>query len=348
MKARLYILLIVVTALATVLIGSCTKIQDPEDDGWTELAGDRPVSFSSSLAAPATKATTTLPNNTTFGVFAFYQEGTPSSAGNWNNTRTPNFMFNQAVEFRLPDEYTYTPLRYWPSNEYNTITFWAYCPYTSSSVFYASNGSVYTNTSTGVPDMRFIVTDGKTDLLSSSRMSNVSRPADNTVSISFNHRLSKISINVRKQDPTSRYTVKLKTIRFDGIYQTADLRTDSWRNWSNRSNFTVYADDPTDNTDDIVLETTDYAFDGVMLIPQSLVHESAKLHVEYSISYSGILHERTNAFEMLLSDVFTSDSSAWVKKKQYTLNLTIIPDDPIEFTVSWSDWGDVYNYHITS
>ena len=85
-----------------------------------------------------------------------------------------------------------------------------------------------------------------------------------------------------------------------------------------------------------------------MLIPQDLNNEYAKLYVEYTISYSGILHERTTACEVPLSSIFTGDSAKWVKNKHYTLNLTVVPDDPIEFTVSWSDWGDVYDYHITS
>lgn len=333
-------------ALTVLLSSACAEIEKPGIDGWNELGGDRPVYFNSSLAESLTKATTPLPDNTTFGVFAFYQPGTVESPGTWNSSRTPDFMFNQDVYYN-GSTYTYSPTRFWPAAG-NTISFWAYCPYSSTAVFKASNGSAYTSTSTGWPDLYFSVTDGKTDLLSSNKLTNRSRPANNTVSITFYHQLSKISINICKQDPTPRYMVKLKSIRFDGIYQNAVFRPTDWRNWSNRSNFTVYADNPDDNTDDIELSTSNYAFDAVMLIPQSLVHESAKLHVEYTISYTGILHERTNVYEVFLSDVFTSDSSAWVKNKQYTLYLTVIPDDPIEFTVTWSDWGDDYHYHITS
>lgn len=311
-----------------------------------------PINFDAGSAllrddANTTKAATPLPAGTHFGVFAYLQPGTAESPGTWDNTRTPNLMFNQDVYYN-GSSYTYTPVRYWPDTG-NTISFWAYCPYSSSTVFKATNGTVYTRSSTGWPDLCFSVTDGKKDLLTSNRMQSLSRPANNTVSITFNHRLSKISVNICKQDPTSRYTVELKAIRFDGIYLSADLRPDAtWRNYSNRSNFTVYADDPGDNTDDIELSTSNHSFDAVMLIPQTFAADGAKLHVEYSLSYSGILHERTNAFEVDLSTVFSGASSKWDKNKQYTLNLTVVPDDPIEFTVSWSDWGDDFHYHITS
>lgn len=308
-----------------------------------------PISFdagSALLRDDATKASTPLDAGTHFGVFAYLQPGTVGSPGAWNSSRTPDLMFNQDVYYN-GSTYTYSPVRFWPDAG-TTISFWAYCPYSASPDIYASNGSAYTSTSTGWPDLRFSVTDGTTDLLSSDKLTSRSRPANNTVEIPFRHRLSKISVNVCKQDPTSRFTVKLKVLRFDGIYNTADLRATDWRNWSNRSSFTVYADDPGDNSDDIELSTSNHAMDGVMLIPQTFAAGESKLHLEYSISHSGSLHERTNAVELDLATVFSNVSSKWEKNKHYTLNLTVVPDDPIEFTVSWSDWGDDYHYHITS
>ena len=197
--------------------------------------------------------------------------------------------------------------------------------------------------------MPFSVTDGSVDLICSDLLTNKTK-ANDPIFFTFRHRLCKIYVNICKQDPTSGYTVKLKAIRFDGIYHSAAFRSSnaSWVNLSNKSSFIVYADDPGDNTDDIELSTSNHSFDAVMLIPQTFAADGAKLHVEYSLSHSGILHERTNAFEVDLATVFSSASSKWDKNRQYTLTLTVVPDDPIEFTVSWSDWGDDFHYHITS
>ena len=167
MKTRLFIWLIIEAALATVFVGSCTKIQDPEDDGWTELNSDRPISFASGVT---TKATSDLPNNTYFGVFAFMQNGIIGSyTGAWADLATkhwtPNFMFNQKVNFKNSN-YTYSPLRYWPPSSENTITFWAYHPFDSNLGFLAANSTTesYKKTSVGLPDISFS-TDGRKDLL---------------------------------------------------------------------------------------------------------------------------------------------------------------------------------------
>ena len=159
-----------------LLSAACTELEGPGDEGWTELGGDRPVLFNSSLAAPVTKSST-LPDNTTFGVFAFYQPGTSGNPGTWSNSRTPDFMFNQPVLFRLADSptssntYTYSPTRYWPSNDYNTLTFWAYYPYTATPDFLVANSTdPYTNTSAGIPDIRFN-TDSIMKILTKKRIS---------------------------------------------------------------------------------------------------------------------------------------------------------------------------------
>ena len=161
--------------VAALLIGSCAKFEGPGDDGWTPLAGAQHVTFSSSLVAPATKGA--LPSGTTFGVFAFYQPGTiGGAAGAWNGNRTPDFMFNQPVQFDGTD-YTYSPVKYWPSNIENTLSFWAYSPYNASADLLARNSAAsYTSTSENIPDIRFTVTDGKADLLYSNIVENQKYP----------------------------------------------------------------------------------------------------------------------------------------------------------------------------
>lgn len=335
---------------AALLLAGCAKEPGPAP---TEL----PVSFSAGsplLRDDATKAL--LAAGTSFGVFAYYQPGTEGSPGAWNANRTPDFMYNQQVLYN-GSTYTYAPTRFWPSAG-NRITFWAYCPYSASPDFLKAGATTaYTSGTKKLPDIRFSVTDGTVDFMTSDLVKNCTRPGNNApVEFTFRHALSLIDIKIDKQDPTSKYTVMLKSIRLDGICMSAILRNPSWSTWnpswaewSDRQNFTIFADDPSDDTDDIELSrSTPHAFDGVMLMPQSLSHEDAKLHVEYSISYAGILHERTTAYEAPLSTVFEDASSRWDKNHHYTLTLTVVPDDPIEFTVSWSDWGDDFNYHITS
>ena len=349
----LCIALLVLAVLA--FIPSCNKIDNPSpgDDGWTELGGDRPVIFNSSLATPATKTTPepeTLPDNTTFGVFAFYQEGTPSSAGKWNNNRTPNFMFNQAVEFRLPDQYTYTPLRYWPSNEYNTISFWAYCPYkVTPDLLVYNSANTYTSTSKRIPDIRF-TSDGHTDLMVSNLVTNQKYSSNNgIVPLTFNHVLSKIDIKAEKVDSDDNFTVTLTAVSLKGLYGTAILRNQSG-NWEySGSRQEVWRATPTPSPELSHGTSTDIG--SAILIPQDLSDDASRLQVEFSVSYTdgGTPHSYSTVREAYLRDVFYSiGGGTWTKNSHYVVTIKITPGNPIQFTVTWDTWGADHNYHLSS
>ena len=350
MSARRNIQLLMV-ALSVLLSAACTKIAGPGDEGWTELQSGRQVRFSSSLATTATKATSTLPDNTTFGVFAFYQEGTPGSAGSWNNNRTPNFMFNQAVEFRLPDSYTYTPLSYWPSNEYNTLSFWAYCPYSATpDLLTRGSTNAYTSASKNIPDIRFS-SDGHTDLMVSDIVTNQTYSSQNgVVPLTFSHVLSKIDVKAEKVDSEGKYTVTLDAVSFKGLYGTAILRNQSgnWELTGSRQD-EVWRAAPTPSPE--LAHETATNIGSAILLPQDLSNDASRLQVEYSVSYTegGTTHSYSTVRQAYLRDVFYSiGGGSWTKNSHYVVTLKITPGNPIQFTVSWDTWGADHNYHLSS
>ncbi len=68
-----------------------------------------------------------------FGVFAFY-----TGTDNFDNNASPNFMYNQQVTWTqdatdptdpTKGEWTYTPVKYWPNNTGDKVSFFAYAPY---------------------------------------------------------------------------------------------------------------------------------------------------------------------------------------------------------------------------
>lgn len=334
---------------ALLIVAGCAVRLDP-----AEGTGGGAIGFtagSALLRDDATKAPLTTPVH--LGVFCYKQPGTVGSPGAWNATRKPDYMFNLDVNFD-GSSYSYSPVQYWPSPE-TTLSFWAYSPRTETPDLLVRNGSAaFTSASSGIPDIRY-TTDGHTDFMVSDLVKNQTYATNSgLVTLPFGHAMSKVDVNVNKQDPTSKYTVTLKAVSFNGIYQTGTIRWDTsletwdWASWSGlRQNLTVWEDDPDDDSDDMILTASNQALPGVMPLPQNLTDASARLHVEFSVSYEGILHERSTTREVLLSKVFEDAGAAWSKNSHYTLNITISPDDPIEFTVSWSDWGDVYNFHIT-
>lgn len=337
----------IIAAVSLTLLGAgCTKTYDPapEQDAAIRFgAGSLLLNDDYATKAP-------LESGTTFGVFAFKQAGTAGAPGTWNSSRTPEFMFNVPVSFD-GSTCSYSPIRFWPDPASSTVSFWAYSPYDENALLLesGSTASAYTSSSTGLPDMRY-TSDGHTDFMVSDLVKDQTFASNSgVVELPFGHALSLVDVSVVKVDPTSKYTVKLKAVRFDGIYSTAVLRSSGWADWSGaRGNLVLYADNPADNTDDITLTTTAQSLPPVIPLPQELTNAAARLHVEFTVSYAGILHERTTAREVLLSNVFENVGSHWEKNKHYTLELRVSPDDPIEFTVSWSDWGDVFNYQITS
>ena len=69
-----------------------------------------------------------------FGVFGYY-----TNNGNYVETSTPNFMYNQEVKYN-GGSWTYEPVKYWPneygnkaqSDDIDKLTFFAYAPYTEN------------------------------------------------------------------------------------------------------------------------------------------------------------------------------------------------------------------------
>lgn len=319
-----------------------------------------------------TKTSTPLSDPVVFGVFAY------SYTGNWSASRKPNFMFNQSVTFN-GSTYSYAPTRFWPAPS-NKLSFWAYSPYEASPTLRRANYSTaFTSNTAGLPDI-LVTVDGHTDyrvtnVVQNQTYSSTNSGYDGTVLMPFNHTLSLIDVKADKDDSSDHYTVKLKSVRFDGLYMTGLLRWSSSPNtwdWASlsgaRQNITVWADDPGTNSDDVVLAhssdlehssavlLTSTPATKLMLLPQSLSDDACRLHVEFTLSYTthddvndvDVQHSVDTSRDVYLRDVFSGLADVtWVENAHYALTITISPNKPILFTVSWSSWGDAHNYFIS-
>ena len=323
-------------AAMALIACSCAKVErvGGEDPEWNGLTGDVPVRFSSDVATK----TSPLPDNTTFGVFGFYTDNS-----NWVSSAKPNFMFNEDVFFD-GSSYTYSPLKYWPNESTDKLHFWAYCPYDANvSVFTTSSTpTAYTNNSSGFPDIRFSVTDGKTDFLTSDQIKNRTKPSLSTpVSFTFRHALSLVDFTVEKIDDTDAFDVILKSITIESMYKTGIHRSAGWRNYSGAlGSITAF-----DGSQTVTTTETAVTDSGVMPIPQDLVRpiqgDEVKLRIVYTLQARGTRTVKTDAHLLALT-------GTWERRKHYTYKIKITPDLPIEFTVSWTDWGSVDNYHLSN
>ncbi|MBR5844462.1 MAG: fimbrillin family protein [Bacteroidaceae bacterium] len=117
-----------VLAVATLASVSCSN-----DDVLVQSPNvNKPIEFGvytgrSAAMAPtrahSVESTETLANDGGFGVFAYY-----TNDALYSNEATPNFMYNTNV-YKAGDVWAYDPLKYWPNDETDRLTFFAYAPY---------------------------------------------------------------------------------------------------------------------------------------------------------------------------------------------------------------------------
>lgn len=138
--------LMALAAIATVAMSSCTQ----EDEVITpdNQISNNAVKFSTYIGKTPTSRGTIIDtqefkkSSTGFGVIAYY-----TGQSDFSTSSTPNFMYNQQVKWTgsqasgtgtegegtegedTNGEWTYTPLKYWPNNNNDKISFFAYAPY---------------------------------------------------------------------------------------------------------------------------------------------------------------------------------------------------------------------------
>ena len=131
-----------------------------------------------------------------FGVFAYY-----TGKNDFTSSATPNFMYNQQVTGtpttvgnNTTYGWTYSPLKYWPNNEGDMLTFFAYAPHKSGVTL-----------STGFPSFQFSVSETVTDqedLLWAAPHVNLTKnnntgDVDDAIKFEFKHALSRIGFDVQ-------------------------------------------------------------------------------------------------------------------------------------------------------
>lgn len=328
--------------LALVLIAlagftMCSKNEVPSNDnGWENLTGDIPVRFSSNVSEAATKAQ--LSAGIEFGVFGYLQLGVIGSGtqATWNTSRTPNFMYDEDVRY-TGSAYNYAPIKYWPNNEENTLTFWAYCPYDAVNISFKVSGSDanYTNQSAGIPDLQFDNADGDVDLLVSEMESNLSKQSlSESVEFTFHHILSKVHVYIKTSATSGTVqalNVSFKDLVGRGVYHTdpEEFENSGWRSSDLQHDY--YYVNP--SSDEPVTLTNSYQELGhFLLIPQTLDGSTAQLYVQYQEEGSSPMPCSYNLADAALSQ--------WEPETIYNYYITITPGSPIEFVAEIVPWGN--------
>lgn len=200
MKAKKF--LMAFAAIAAFSTVSCTQDEElfVKSDANGEAYGTDAVQFGTYLtSSPESRAEVMdLPalKEKGFGVFAFHT-GVDDYKIN-DPKHVPNFMYNQEVTWADNADggmWQYTPVKYWPSNAAEKVSFFAYAPYIETPG--ATGITAFTaNTAEGDPKLSFKMdedVDKQVDLLYSNNAMDIRKQAiEEKVNFRFKHALSRI------------------------------------------------------------------------------------------------------------------------------------------------------------
>ncbi len=256
-----------------------------------------------------------------FGVYSHY-----------NNNTDADFMNNQQVLWSGSNWY-YTPARYWPNNDNDKLTFFAYAPYVSSPT---SNtyGIQSVTSSLTAPTINY--KNGQypadcQDLLVSPLLSNRTK-SEGTVNFTFQHALAAVNINC-KASTSSSMTIKITSLTINSssnssgfpIAGTCTVGTAptnlTWDNFD-YGKYTYNETDLSNFNNQGVTATARNIFTGLptntkeneewlLMIPYN---DKLSFTMEYKVTEGGNTYEVTISKDML-------DKVEMGKK--YTINLTI-------------------------
>lgn len=187
-------------AAAAIMMVGCSS-----DQVVSEMPQDNAINFGMYFGRDAQSRAAIMDvydlRDQSFGVFAYYTE----DKAYVKNSFTPNFMFNQKVTWvdGTPEgKWEYTPLKYWPNNPNDKLSFFAYAPYSAQ-----LNGNIaladgFNNTSTGAPSLKYTLAANladhvdllwaKTDDAAKPILNLTKQTINGKVTFNFMHALSRI------------------------------------------------------------------------------------------------------------------------------------------------------------
>lgn len=206
MKGMKLLTTIALTNAALVMAG-CTANEE------TEVV-PVPLSFSTSVNTPTRAATElTTDNLTSAGVFAYFTQGDFNAS-----TAIPNFMYNQKLE-KNGSTWTYSPEKYWPNNESDKISFFAYAPHNIPEV------TISDKAKKGCPILNYENMSCETDFLVATPLMNQTK-SNGTLQFKMEHQLTKVSFYAKNGD-VSPGEKKITKLRLDGIRKKGTLNFSS-------------------------------------------------------------------------------------------------------------------------
>lgn len=195
-------------ALAALAMSSCAK-----ETVVDQVNPDTPIEFGTYLgrAAQTKGSVATLDaaavglQATGFGVYGYYTNG-----ADYTSDLKPNFMVNEQMTYSA-DKWTYSPVKYWPNETNDKLSFFAYAPYYDGTAATENITAVSTKGASGDPTVTFAVATDVTkqiDLLYASASNQTKPNVGTSTTLNFQHALSRVGFkgqvlaDIKNEDAT--------------------------------------------------------------------------------------------------------------------------------------------------
>jgi len=349
--------IILIAAAAAMVLSSCSKNSISENYSDANQVGFSSYSGRATKANGSFVTSGNLPDNSYFGVYC-YKTGNASFDATSN---TANFMANVDVKYD-GTSYTYSPLRYWPSDGANNLlSFFAYYPYTNvaSPAPTAGITSQPTSSTTGLGTFGFTVPSeakDQIDFMISDVVKDQQFTSNTTkngqVDLKFHHMLTQVNFKAKATDEYTGTTIIIESVNLTNINSTGTLTVDptaTASEWAqadpstgttfvvplsttasnytfgpDAANYTTVKDFTTNN------ETTNSAT--FLMMPQKIA-DNAQLIVKYTYKTDGMAAPIENTKTVLLKNAV----AAWDKNQSITYTISI-GLNAITFTAEVADW----------
>lgn len=311
-----------------------------------------------------------------FGVFAYYTNGGDYTVG----TSTPNFMYNQKVNWNTTNKWEYSPVKYWPNENTDKLTFFAYAPH--STVTNSNITTLSAKTASGEPTLLFTVnSDAKkqSDLLyaDATNLKNLTKQTiGGTVSFPFKHALSRIGFKVEVMSDkvnddapgthdagsvtsdsiASGTVVSVQKVELIGTFATSNTFNFAAGSWGTPTTGSVIysldynATETNPNFISSVAEKVTTSLKQLnaddsylMIIPKNLANANAGEGVKIRVTYKVTTADTAlDGGSSEVTNVITSDEFAFnfEKGKAYSFNLHLGLTS-VKFSASVTDWDPI-------
>ena len=367
MKKIANIVLRVCILVVVVLVVGCS-----EDRGGDKMS-DSEVIFETTLPEDwnpinSTRAEivsgTTLPRKG-FGVFAYYTENDSWAT---TNATTPNFMNNTKVTSSdNGTTWKYSPVKYWPHNQADKVSFFAYAPHVSS---FAVNGT----------KLPYTVSDdvkNQVDLMWSKTNSKDLNKNSEKINFAFQHALAKIGFTAEVQifgsspiDDFEKVEMKITKIVLTSnsnptgvgtpiFYKKGTLELDNQTtqpDWaidntlfqsytltegnSNLENNVITVKKGHVATRQNIISDDSY----LMILPQDFSSEGFDIYVEYEVSLyfrdSGSASSEYNKYDTYTNGCVGTVKVNFEAGKSYTFNIRLGLKNAVLGEISITNWEE--------